>query len=83
MLAPHVSNLFENSDLVGVHMASLVPSKLRPATMKRLFKQHNQFVIDMTIARVDGDYVKENDLYDRYMIYLLGIGDTLAVAMVS
>jgi hypothetical protein len=73
--------LFANSDIVAETLTSLNPIVLPFEVTQDMFHVHNQFVIDMTISRITGDFLKEQQLYDAYYNELLMLSDSLFSAL--
>lgn len=73
--------LFNNSNMVAEALTSLNPEALPLNVTEEMFHIHNQFVIDMTIARISGDFLKEQQLYDAYYNELLVLADEIFFAL--
>lgn len=73
--------LFENSDEVAEVLTSLNPEKLPYETTQEMFQSHNQFIVDLTLARIKKDYLKEQQLYDVYYNELLMMSDAIYEAL--
>lgn len=76
-----IKKLFNNSDVVAKTLTSINPNKLPFETTQEMFHQHNQFVFDMTVARINKDFLKEQKLYDAYYNELLMMSDTIYNAL--
>jgi len=76
-----INILFANSDIVAETLTSLNPEQLPFDLTQNMFHTHNQFVIDMTVARLAGDYLKEQQLYDAYYNELLLLADEIFFAL--
>lgn len=76
-----IKKLFENSDEVARVLTSLNPSKLPYPITQKMFHTHNQFVIDMTVARIKKNYEEEQRLYDAYYNELLEMSDAIYNAL--
>jgi hypothetical protein len=76
-----INLLFANSDIVAETLTSLNPEALPFDLTQNMFHTHNQFVIDMTVARLSGDYLKEQQLYDAYYNELLLLADEIFFAL--
>lgn len=73
-----VALLKENSDKTAKIISKINPAKLPEEVTTKLFWEHNQYVIDQTIARISGDYAKDVALYDEYYGHMLMIGNAIA-----
>lgn len=73
--------LFENSDIVAETLSSLNPELLPFEDVAAMFQEHNQFVIDMTLSRINKEFYKEVKLYDAYYNEILLLSDTLYNAL--
>jgi len=76
-----INILFNNSDIVAETLTSLNPEALPFDLTQNMFHTHNQFVIDMTVGRLAGDYLKEQHLYDAYYNELLLLADEIFFAL--
>lgn len=76
-----IALLFNNSDQVAATLTSLNPDKLPYEITQEAFHIHNQFVIDMTLARLSGDFLQEQRLYDAYYNELLQMSDLIFDAL--
>ena len=76
-----IETLFANSDEVAATLTSLNPEALPYELTQSTFHIHNQFVIDMTVARIKGDYLREQKLYDAYYNELLVLSDAIFHAL--
>jgi hypothetical protein len=73
--------LFDNSRKVAEFLTSLNPEKLPLQATKEMFDMHNQFVIDMTVARLSKEFAKEIRLFDAYFNELLEMSDSIYNAL--
>ncbi len=73
--------LYQNSDQVAQTLTSLNPNLLPYNVTQKMFHDHNKFVIDMTVARIGGDFMKEQKLYDAYYNELLMMSDDIYHAL--
>lgn len=80
-LQDKINLLFSNSNIVAETLTSLNPIVLPFEVTQDMFHVHNQFVIDMTISRISGDFLKEQQLYDAYYNELLILSDNLFSAL--
>lgn len=76
-----VELLMLNSAEVGRVLSSLNPAKLPLDVTVAMFNRHNQFVIEMTLARLGGKYEDEITLYDAYINELLELSDMIFHAL--
>jgi hypothetical protein len=76
-----IANLFKNSDEVAAVLSSLNPQALPLEAVKKMFKAHNQFVIDMTVARIKGMHREEVMIYDAYYNEILDMSDAIYAAL--
>ena len=81
LLNNNTKKLFVNSKYVAEFLSSLNPVKLPLDDTKKMFDMHNQFVIDMTVARISKQYEKEIQLYDAYYNELLEMSDSIFNAL--
>lgn len=73
--------LFENSVRVAGFLTSLNPEKLPFEVTKDMFDRHNQFIIDITIARIHGNHAAEYKKFDSYYVELLELSDMIVNAL--
>lgn len=76
-----ITKLMENSGRVAEFLTSLNPVKLPAKETHEMFDMHNQFVIDMTLARIAGNWEKEIVLYDAYYNEILSMSDAINDAL--
>ena len=81
MLEIKIKNLFNNSDQVALILSSLNEYKLCYEITQNMFHIHNQFVIDMTVERIKGNYSQEIKLYDSYYNEILAMSDIIYDAL--
>lgn len=72
-----VNKVFQNSRKVSKFLSSLNPEKLPFSVVLEHFNEHNQFVIDMTVARSQGEFAKDIKLFDLYYAQILEFADLL------
>jgi hypothetical protein len=80
-LQKNIDSLFLNSDQVAAFLTSLNSKKLPYKTTQSMFHMHNQYVIDMTVARIHEDFHEEQLLYDSYYNELLSMSDAIYEAL--
>ena len=80
-LNDQIAKLFSNSEEIAKFLTSLNPKKLPYSATKSMFDMHNQFVIDMTVARLSKEFQKEIKLYDAYYNELLQMSDSIYNAL--
>ena len=71
--------LFANSRAIASFLSSL-SDKLPFSEFKSMFDQHNQFVIDMTVSRLQQDYETEIVQFDAYYNAILEMSDSIVSA---
>lgn len=76
-----VERLFQNSDDVAAFLYQLNPEKLPYEVVRKMFREHNQHVIDMTLARLGNEFEKEVMLYDSYYNQMLEVSDAIFNAL--
>jgi len=76
-----VRELFRNSDQVAELLSSFNPKALPYEDMVQMFREHNQFVIDMTMARLTKQYRLEIRILDAYYNQLLRMSDQIFFAL--
>ena len=81
VLQRNVNELFENSNKVAEFLSSLNPEQLPYDVTESMFHTHNQFVIDMTISRLNGQHEEEQRLYDAYYNEILELSDAIYNAL--
>lgn len=67
--------LFQNSRKVAHFLSSLNPHRLPFRVVLDHFNEHNQFVIDMTVARSKKEFAKDIKLFDAYYAQILDFPD--------
>lgn len=75
------ANLLTQGDDVAEVLTSLNPDKLPYAETQPMFRMHNQFVIDMTVARLQKRFADEQRLYDAYYAEMLEMSDAIVAAL--
>lgn len=75
------AKLFKNSNEVAATLTSLNPYQLPYEDTQYMFELHNKFVINMTVARLNKNYKKEQKLYDAYYNEILMMSDLIADAL--
>lgn len=75
------NKLFENSDRVAAFLTSLNPAKLPYSSTQHMFHTHNEFVVQMAVARIKKDYKSEQQLYDAYYNEMLEMSDMIYNAL--
>ena len=78
-----VRKVFQNSREVSSFISSLNPNKLPFKVVLKHFDEHNQFVIDMTVARNSGNFEKDIKLFDAYYSQILDFSDLLLKGLVT
>ena len=78
-----VQKVFENSREVSAFISSLNPKKLPFRVVLDHFNEHNQFVIDMTVARKNNDFAKDIELFDLYYAQILRFSDLILNGIIS
>jgi hypothetical protein len=73
--------LYNNGDAIAEFLNSLNPDQLPYDAVQSMFRMHNQYVVDMTLARIEKDYAKELTLYDQYYNEILEMSDAIANAL--
>lgn len=76
-----ITDLFYNSDMVADYLTSLNPAALPNDVTRKMFHTHNQFVIDMTLKRIQKNYQDEQILYDAYYNEILEMSDAISAAL--
>lgn len=76
-----IDALFLNGDEIAAFLTSLNPRKLPYKTTQLMFHMHNQYVIDMTVARINQDFHEEQILYDSYYNEMLAMSDAIYEAL--
>lgn len=74
-LATKVNNFFLNADDIANVLISI--TKLPFDVAQQMFYIHNQFIVDMTRARLSGHYDEEQRLYDAYYNEILAMSDAI------
>lgn len=75
------AKLFKNSDEVAMVLTSINPDILPYEETQEMFRVHNEFVINMTIARLQKNYKKEIKLYDAYINELVMMSNMIVDAL--
>ena len=78
-----VNKVFQNSRKVSAFLSKLNPKKLPFEVVLEHFNEHNQFVIDMTVARANGQFAKDIKLFDAYYAQILEFADLLLNGVLS
>lgn len=77
-LPEKIKKLFANGDTIALNLSALNPHTVSYEEQKEMWHRHNQFVIDMTIQRIKGNYLQEQQLYDSYYNEILAMSDSIA-----
>lgn len=77
-----INQLFANSDQVANALTHLNPSLLPFDTTSKMFRMHNQYVIDMTLARLNNDFAKDQKLLDAYYNEMLEMSDSITKTLI-
>lgn len=72
-----VANVFQNSQKVSAFISKLNPKKLPYDIILEHFNQHNQYVIDMTVVRSQGDFATDIKIFDLYYSQILKFSDLI------
>lgn len=75
------AKLFKNSNDVAMTLTSINPEMLPYEETQEMFKVHNEFVIRMTVARLQKKYKEEIKLYDAYINEILMMSDMITSAL--
>ena len=78
-----VAKLFANSTQFSTLVSGLNPCKLPFDEVKRLFDEHVQFVIDITVATNNGNFAEAIRLFDLYYPHLLAFSDLLFKGLIK
>lgn len=76
------AKLFKNSDEVAAVLTSLNPAMLPYEETQEMFRVHNEFVLNMCIARLQKNYKQEIKLYDAYINEILMMSDMIVDAVI-
>lgn len=76
-----INKLYKNSDEVAAVLTSLNEYVLPYDFTQKSFHDHNKHVIDMTTARIKGNFLQEQKLYDDYYNELLLLSDAIYTAL--
>ena len=76
-----IAKLFGNADQVGEFLHQLNPMVLKQREITDMFRQHNQYVLDMAVAQKEGKYEDVVNLFDKYLSHMISFSDTLCVAL--
>lgn len=78
-----IDMLFKNGDQVAAALTSINPQKLPYDITQEMFEIHNNFEVDMAMARIAKDYKKEQILYDAYYNEILDMSDHIYLALLD
>lgn len=78
-----IALLKTNSDKTARAITSINPSTLPLKVTNKLFWEHNKFVIAQTLARVEGKYGGDIQIYDDYYNHILMLGNTIANGLLT
>ena len=76
-----LDKLFKNSNDIAAFLTSLNQTMLPYDITSDMFRMHNQFVVDMTLARIAKNFEKEQTLYDAYYAEILEMSDAIFAAL--
>jgi hypothetical protein len=72
-----VRKLFANSDQIAEFLSTLCANCMY-TELKVHFDQHNQYILDMVQKYSKNDYQESVQIYDAYLVHMLGFADTIA-----
>jgi hypothetical protein len=75
------NELFKNSDDVSLFISNINPDKYPLNEIKKQFRQHNQHLLDMTMSYHNGEYEKENNIFDAYFKHMIMFSDILSAGL--
>jgi hypothetical protein len=81
VLKEKIIALFAQGDRIATFLCALNPEKLPLDITKKMFLNHNQFVVDMTVARLQQNYEQEMRLYYPYQTEILVLSDSIVNAV--
>lgn len=76
-----IVQLMDNAEKIGAFLSSLNPCALSREKVTAEFKQHNKYVLDMTMAHARGEFARVNELFDEYYAHMLMFADMLYNAL--
>lgn len=81
ILPDKIDKLFLQGDQLAYGLSSLNPEKLPFETIQQMFRVHNQFIVDMAIARFQAKYDREQQLFDSYYNEMLAMSDAITYTL--
>ena len=76
-----IAKIFENSDRVGDLLSSLNRAKLPLKMVQHMFREHNQFVLNLATLRYKKNWPKFVSVFDGYYCHMLAFSDALFLAL--
>lgn len=76
------NKIFANSAKVAEFISSVNPTYLPYGKVHEHFDQHNKFVLEMTILRLNKNYKEEIITYDKYYNHILMFSDMLYTGLI-
>ena len=73
--------LFKNGDELAYFLSSLNEERLPLEHIQAMIAKHNQYMLDMTEARINGDYKREVLLFDAFYNETLAMSDAIFNAL--
>jgi hypothetical protein len=81
-LKTKINKLYKNGDDVAATLTLLNEHILPYEFTQKHFHDHNKHVIDMTTARINGNFLEEQQIYDQYYNELLFLSDAIYDALI-
>jgi len=76
-----IEGVYTNGDQVAQAFSSINVSKLPLHTMQRMFKEQNEYVISMGLARAEQNWKRDAQIYEHYYEQILQMADTITRAL--
>ncbi len=78
-----LKKIYQNSDRVATVLTSLNPTKLPYSVTQRMFKQHNEYVVSMALARLEQNWQRDAQIYQQYYDQILEMADAMTVGLLN
>lgn len=76
-LSQHSTLLFNNADVIGTFLHQLYPDRYSLEYICSMFKEHNQYVLDIMISQYHHESKFVTMIYDAYYTHMLQLSDVL------
>lgn len=73
-----IREIFDNSSTLAKFLSNLDTSKLDHDDLNQILKAHNQYIIDMILANIGGEYLNSIKIFDEFHNEMINMSDMLS-----